>query len=54
LAAVRLRVEQRTGALARHNAGAIGRPDSQFGRTPVVQVRKTVGKLTVGVIFHGV
>jgi len=54
LAAVRIRVEQRTGALARHHAEAIGRLDRQFGRTPAVQVGKTVGKLTVGVVFHGI
>jgi len=52
LAAVRLRVEQRTGALARHAGAAIGRLDSQFGRTSAVQVGHTVGWLAVGIVYY--
>ena len=52
LAAITVRVEQRTGALARHHTGAIGRLDGQFVRTLAVQVGNTVSRLAVDAVFR--
>jgi len=52
LAAITVRVEQRTGALARHHPGAIGRLDGQFFRALAVQVGNTVSRLAVGAVFR--
>jgi len=52
LATITVRVEQRTGALARHHAGAIGCIDGQFDRTLAVQVGHTVSRHAVGAVFR--
>jgi len=52
LAAIIVCVEQRTGALARHHAGVIGRLYGQLGRALAVQVGHTNSRLAVGAAFR--
>jgi len=54
-AAVSVRVEMRTGTMARHHPpGAISCPDGQLGRAHAVQVGHTVGRFAIVLAFFRV
>jgi len=53
-ATVGVRVEMRTGTMARHQLRAINRPDGQLGRANAVQIGHTVGRFAIVFAFFRV